>query len=89
MAKARLKKPKVKKKPKPRAPRNYEQREHMKKKGFLLATEIARILKVHHSSVYRLLDSEQLKEMKIGSSRYVSIASVKKYLGPAASSFTL
>ena len=69
--------------------RVYHQREHMKSKGYLLATEVARLLMVHHSNVYRLLDSKDLKELKVGKSRYVSIASIKKYLGPAASSFKL
>ena len=86
-AKAKIKRGgSIKKKPKKRT---YEQREHMKTKGYLLATEVARLLKVHHSAVYRMLDSEQLTELKIGAARYVSVASVKKYLGPAAKAFNL
>lgn len=69
--------------------RQYKQQDHMRTKGYLRASEVARILKMHHSAVYRILDAGSVTEVRIGGSRYVEVKSLRKYLGPAADTFDL
>ena len=69
--------------------RKYRQQDHMREQGDLRASVVARILKMHHSAVYRILDAKVVKEMRVGGSRYVQVASLREYLGEAADTFDL
>jgi len=61
----------------------------MRQQGYLRASEVARVLHVHHSAVYRLIDTKKLIELRVGGSRYVEIASLREYLGDSAHAFDL
>ncbi len=63
--------------------------EKLRKDGYLRATEVARRLSMHHSAVYRMLDREEVEGLRVAGSRYVKVASLKKYLGEAAPRFDL
>ncbi len=58
------------------------QEELMEKKGFVTIATAAKKLRVHKATIYRLIESGELVETKIGHARYVAMAALVKHAGP-------
>lgn len=58
-----------------------KQSEIMRSKGFLAATEVAERCGVHVSTVYSWIEKGDVEGERIGNRRYVSFASLVKYMG--------
>lgn len=61
----------------------------MEMKGWLSAMEVSKRIHKHVTNVYRAINKKELQGMRVGSHWYVSVASLVKYLGPAAQMFDI
>lgn len=57
----------------------------MRRLGWLTATAAAVEAKVYRATIYRWMDAGMLETTKVGGSRFVSMESLRKALGPMAS----
>ena len=53
----------------------------MKNRGLYPIPEMAALLRVAPSTVYRWLDDDKIEGTNVGAARYVRIKSVRKYIG--------
>lgn len=53
---------------------NADEREAMRRQGYLAATVAAQLARVHVSTVYRAIDAGEVGARRIGANRYVNAA---------------
>lgn len=57
-------------------------RKAMRVRGWLSPVQAAAMAKVDRATIYRWISDDRLKITKVAGSRYVSLASLRKLLGP-------
>ena len=59
-----------------------EQDVEMQKLGYVTIAHASTLSCIPRSTLYRLLDDKKVMEKRVGVARYISLRSLKKYLGP-------
>ena len=60
------------------------QAEMLKTQGWVTVSDAAKRIGRHVTTVYRLIETKQVQELRVGQSRYVRWVSLVQFLGPNA-----